>query len=263
MPLSYDPVLPTGSVILVTGVNGFLGSHIANQLLLAGYKVRGQVRDAKKNISLQEVFDERYSLGRFDLVEVKDLSQPGALDLPLQGKGGQTDGVLNVHLTNGPDVSGVAHTASDVSLNDNPNVVITGAIQSALNVIKAAAAVSTIKRFVYLSSTAAAYTVNIEEDITIRVDRFNEWAKRKAWEPPPYDGRGPHVYEASKAETEEALWKFVREERPRFTFNTGSIPASSCRNASWLIGKSVARCCIWSITRSTTARLFFYRCLDC
>lgn len=83
---SYEPVLLKGSLILVTGVNGFLGSHTANQFLLAGYNVRGQVRNIEKNKSLQEVFDERYGSGRFELVEVGDLSAPDALDIHLKGK---------------------------------------------------------------------------------------------------------------------------------------------------------------------------------
>jgi len=102
--------------------------------------------------------------------------------------------------------------------------VVTGAIKAGLNIINAAARVSTVKRFVYLSSTVAAITVRLNERITVGIDQFNEFAKRVAWEPPPYDGRGPHVYGASKAETEEALWKFVRDENPGFTFNTGTTP---------------------------------------
>jgi uncharacterized protein YbjT (DUF2867 family) len=40
--------LEHGSLILVTGVNGLLGSHVADQLLHAGYKVRGSVRDPQR-----------------------------------------------------------------------------------------------------------------------------------------------------------------------------------------------------------------------
>lgn len=45
MPFPDAAVIPQGSLVLVTGVTGFLGSIIADQLLLHGYRVRGTVRD--------------------------------------------------------------------------------------------------------------------------------------------------------------------------------------------------------------------------
>ena len=36
-----------GDTILVTGIGGFLGGHIARQLLAKGYVVRGSVRDLR------------------------------------------------------------------------------------------------------------------------------------------------------------------------------------------------------------------------
>lgn len=120
------------------------------------------------------------------------------------------------------DVHGVVHAASDVSLCDNPHAVIPTAVESGLNIIRAATRYPKIRRFVYLSSTVAAVTVKLETAMTVDNDQFNEFAKQKAWEPAPYDGRGPHVYAASKTQTEEALWKFVQIEKPSFTFNTGS-----------------------------------------
>ena len=40
--------LKPGSSVLVTSVNGFIGSHVADQLLARGYHVRGTVRDVAK-----------------------------------------------------------------------------------------------------------------------------------------------------------------------------------------------------------------------
>lgn len=39
--------------MLVTGSSGFIGSHIVDQLLLAGYTVRGTVRSEKQVVSSQ------------------------------------------------------------------------------------------------------------------------------------------------------------------------------------------------------------------
>ena len=44
-----------GSNILIAGVNGFISSHIAAQLLADGYNVRGSVRGLDKGHLMEEV----------------------------------------------------------------------------------------------------------------------------------------------------------------------------------------------------------------
>jgi nucleoside-diphosphate-sugar epimerase len=80
-----DPTLPEGSLILVTGVNGFIGSHIADQFLLAGYRVRGIVRNVQKNSWMTTFFDDKYGKDKFELVEVKDLADSKSLTEALGG----------------------------------------------------------------------------------------------------------------------------------------------------------------------------------
>lgn len=80
-----NPVIRPGSWILVTGVNGFIGSHIADQLLLAGYKVRGTVRSVPKNAWMAEFFESKYGKDVFELIEVGDMSQEGSLDDAMKG----------------------------------------------------------------------------------------------------------------------------------------------------------------------------------
>lgn len=81
-----DPVLPKGSLVLVTGANGFIGSHIIDQALHAGLKVRGTVRDVAKNAWLNEFFNGKYGEGSFELAEVKDITAEGAFQQALKGK---------------------------------------------------------------------------------------------------------------------------------------------------------------------------------
>lgn len=76
MALFENPVLPLGSTILVTGANGLIGSHVVEQCLAHGYKVRGSVRDLVKNKWLQEHFDAKYGPGMFELIKVKDFAGP-------------------------------------------------------------------------------------------------------------------------------------------------------------------------------------------
>jgi nucleoside-diphosphate-sugar epimerase len=80
-----DPALPAGSLVLVTGVNGFIGSHVVNELLLNGYRVRGTVRDVSKASWVQPLYDSLHGDGKFELVEVKDLTAEGAYDEVLNG----------------------------------------------------------------------------------------------------------------------------------------------------------------------------------
>lgn len=77
--------VPPGSTVLVTGVNGYIGSHVADQLLLAGYKVRGTARDAFKAKWAQEFFDKRYGAGKFESVVVPNMNVEGAYDEATKG----------------------------------------------------------------------------------------------------------------------------------------------------------------------------------
>lgn len=79
-------VLPRGSLILVTGANGFVGLHIVDQFLRNGYRVRGTVRDTPKSAWVTEYFQQEYGSGKFELVEIKDLSNVAALTSALEGK---------------------------------------------------------------------------------------------------------------------------------------------------------------------------------
>jgi uncharacterized protein YbjT (DUF2867 family) len=81
-----NPAIPKGSLVLVTGVNGLLGSHVAKQFLEYGYKVRGTVRDVEKNAWLTAAFENQYGQGNFELVSVADLTDEKALTEAAKGR---------------------------------------------------------------------------------------------------------------------------------------------------------------------------------
>lgn len=72
--------------ILITGVNGYIASHIANEALAKGFRVLGTVRNPSSVAWLQEYFDQTYGKGRFSLAKVASFDVEGALDPFLEGE---------------------------------------------------------------------------------------------------------------------------------------------------------------------------------
>ena len=86
VPIIDYSLVPRDSLVLVTGVTGFIGSHIADQCLKAGFRVRGATRDTKKAAWVKDVLDRGYGPGRFEAVVVKDMAEDGAFDEAMKGK---------------------------------------------------------------------------------------------------------------------------------------------------------------------------------
>lgn len=80
-----DTAFPAGSLVLVTGASGFMATHIVDQLLLAGYHVRGTVRDKQKAAWTVEFFSARYGSGKFSAIIVPEMSTIGAFDEAVKG----------------------------------------------------------------------------------------------------------------------------------------------------------------------------------
>ena len=204
-PLQFhgrDPVIPPDSLILVTGANGFIGSHICNQLLKAGYRVRGTARDASKTKWLHEIFDKQYGSHRFESVIVDEMAKEGAFDAACKG------------------VKGVCHVASDLSFSPDPNAVIPTVVAGARNAAASAAKEPGIVRFVYTSSSTAITAPKPNKKFTISTKDWNDDQVEEAWRPPPYEPeRSWAVYGASKTQAEKAVWDFVKEHKPAYALN--------------------------------------------
>lgn len=78
-------VIKPGATIFVTGVNGLIGSHIADQLLARGYNVRGAVRDVEKTTWLTKYFAGKHKDAKFELVSVPDMTIDGCYDDVVKG----------------------------------------------------------------------------------------------------------------------------------------------------------------------------------
>ncbi|KAL4864865.1 hypothetical protein BDV12DRAFT_188600 [Aspergillus spectabilis] len=197
-----DYVLPPGSLILVTGANGYIASHVIDILLSLGYNVRGTVRVPKPWLS--QYFDTKYGAGRFESIIVAALDDSAGWEGKLS------------------NVAGVLHIASDVSWQLDPAVVIPFAQRSTKCILEAAAREGSVKRFVLTSSSSAALIpVPNAEGIRVDENTFNETSIKAAWDDTiPPETRAYHVYCASKAEQEKTAWQWVREAKPGFVFST-------------------------------------------
>jgi nucleoside-diphosphate-sugar epimerase len=74
-----DPAIPFGSWVVVSGVSGFIGSHVADQALAAGYKVRGTTRDVQKSDWVQKHFEKQYGPGTLSWSKSEIWRQRGRL----------------------------------------------------------------------------------------------------------------------------------------------------------------------------------------
>lgn len=217
--------------MLVTGVNGYIASHTADQLLALGYKIRGTVRDHVRTLWVQSLFDEKYGKGKFELAVVPDIAKEGAFDDVVKGtqvsvtaSSRSLDTLLLLRILG---VSGIAHIAGDVSFSADPNVVIAPTIASAINLLVSAAKESSVKRIACTSSSWAQTFPTPNTVFEVTTETWNDSATAAAWAPPPYTmDRAMAVYAASKVETERACWKWVAEQKPGFVFST--IVPSGC-----------------------------------
>jgi nucleoside-diphosphate-sugar epimerase len=198
-------IVPPGGLVLITGVNGFIGSHIANGLLRLGYGVRGTVRSADKAAWVKEAMAERHPSASFEAVLVPDVTAAGAWDEAVKG------------------VDGIVHVATDMSFGADPNKIITPMINGVRNLLQTAANCKepSVKRFVLTSSDRAALNPILGKEFTIDGSMWNESAIKTAWRPAPYDAdRIWDVYAALKAQCEQEIWSFNREEKPNLVINS-------------------------------------------
>ncbi|KAI1385488.1 aldehyde reductase [Hypoxylon trugodes] len=197
------PAIPKGSTVLITGVNGFIASNIADQFLKSGYKVRGTTRNPQKNAWVANLFDRKYGPGKFEFVAVPDMEAEGAYSQAVKG------------------VSAVIHTATNYTMNPNPHEVIPGTGAGTVNALAAAAVEPSVKRFVLTSSSAAALIPKPNNPLVVTTDTWNDDIIAFAYRDPPYETeRAYPVYAASKTLAEKEAWKFMRERRPAFVLNT-------------------------------------------
>ena len=168
--------------VLLTGISGFLGGHVALELLSAGYVVRGSVRDLRKADKVRE------TLGKAGA----DLSRLEFVALDLMSDAGWDDAMAGVRY--------LQHTASPFVTREpkDRNELIRPAVEGTRRAISAALRAQ-VERMVLTSSMAAIMYGHDKS----RAAPFTaaDWTD--------VNGREISGYVESKARAERAAWELV------------------------------------------------------
>ncbi|KAL2110331.1 hypothetical protein VUR80DRAFT_1336 [Thermomyces stellatus] len=193
----------SGSLFLVTGVNGLIASHVADQLLAAGHRVRGTVRSLSHSSWLTPLFESRHGPGRFGLVQLDDSGAEGAWEVALQG------------------VSGVASVASPTTLDiGDPEAAAQAELRWFYTLLAAAKKTASVRSVSFTSSAWAAYTPVPNVPMVVNENSWNEDALRRAADGSlSEEEKGLAKFMAVKVMVERACWDWVSRERPHFRFN--------------------------------------------
>ncbi|MEQ8691641.1 MAG: aldehyde reductase, partial [Pseudomonadales bacterium] len=176
--------------VLVSGANGFIASHIVEQLLAAGYEVVGTVRNLgdSKTVGHLEALpgSKRLSLVAADITDTDPFGKLTA------------------------DVDYVMHTASPYVMHvaDPQRDLVTPAVNGTLAMLRACQESTRIKRVIVTSSMAA---------ITDEPDR-NHVLTEADWNEKSSIARNPYYF--SKTQAERAAWDFVSEHQPGWALIT-------------------------------------------
>jgi nucleoside-diphosphate-sugar epimerase len=73
-------------LVLVTGVDGYLGSQLAVAFLDHGFNVRGTVESLLSSDDLMKTLAQYGKAGRFSLTTVTDTTTPTAFDEAVRGR---------------------------------------------------------------------------------------------------------------------------------------------------------------------------------
>lgn len=187
-----------GKIILITGINGYIATHIGLQFLRKGYTVRGTSRSISARDHLLSGAFKGYE-SQYQHVEVKDIVAKGAFD----------EAVRAVHA--------IIHTASPVDFTLKTVDEFFGpAIGGNLSILESAKyrAGPQLEAFVVTSSVAAIVDRwKQEPDHDYTEADWNTSGEAIARE----NFSAPVAYGASKSAAERAVWDWVSTNKPSWS----------------------------------------------
>lgn len=198
-----NKAIQKGELVLITGGTGWVGSHIVDQALQHGLKVRLAIRSEEKAKGLIEGLRSKHGKDApIETTIVKDFNADDAYDQAVKG------------------VQGIIHAASNLSFSDQWDEVVPPTIQAYRSLLNAAHKQGdAIKRVIITSSSIALGTPNLKPGTPTQRFDVNTWNDASLEEakvkPTPVN-----VYAASKVLSERFTWDFVKENKPAFIVNT-------------------------------------------
>ncbi|KAF7872381.1 hypothetical protein EAF04_003302 [Stromatinia cepivora] len=195
---------PNHSTVLITGINGYIASVLGLHLLEAGYSIRGTTRRLSSTEPLLKGPYAPY-IDRVKMYEVPDMTISGAFDEVVKG------------------VNGIFHTASpiDFSLTTYAQMVTPAVDGTNTLLISALKAGSQLKTVVITSSVIAVTNPRTDSHVFTESDFASAYLAQAQLD--LNEGRqtpGGVLYGASKTAADQAVWKFLNEEKPKFAITT-------------------------------------------
>ena len=186
------------TTVLLTGASGYIGKHVALQLLNQGFTVRASVRKLSKsaeviNAVTPHLLDSKNLDARLTFIEL-DLEKDSGWDSALKG------------------IDVLIHTASPFPLTSpkDENELIRPAVEGTLRALRAAKNAG-VKRVILTSSVAAIYG----RELTSGALAYDETMWTDVEHPV-----GRVAYTKSKTLAEQAAWNFIKNDAPEIALTT-------------------------------------------
>jgi dihydroflavonol-4-reductase len=195
----------TSAPVLVTGATGFLASHLIQQLLAKGYKVKATVRDLRLTGHVEHLFKFPEAASSLELVEM-DLLLPETIEKAV------TEGIEYVfHCA-------TTHSLSVPEGKTVDNYLYDPAVTGTINMLKACSRVVSVKKFIMTSCIQA-----LSDDFD-----NNKVYNELDWNALSTKARNPYAY--SKTCAEKAAWEFMEKAFDNNSKNNGGMRRMNTTN---------------------------------
>ncbi|EXJ66169.1 uncharacterized protein A1O5_10785 [Cladophialophora psammophila CBS 110553] len=185
--------------VLLTGTNGFIGSHILDTLLSHGVSVRGLVRSDQK--ARQVALDHPQAGSQLDFAIVPDMTAPNAFDEAL---------------ISDPPFDAVIHTASPLSYTAGKTLAdfIEPAVRGTMEILEGVNRVAPSVRRVVVTGSFAAIGNPKDMQGNGKVYTSQDWNPITEEEVSSAEPR--LAYWVSKTLAEKVSWKFMQTQKPHY-----------------------------------------------